>query len=587
MYNQRYAFFARPRKFGKSLTLDVAGQMLAAGPLPQGVLPWRGYAPVDVDAEFGGLAVHARLLNNDPSLRDLLRVPRFIIQLELGGAQTGAKLEATIKGCIALIAGEAFGGDLKAEVLQMPTPDSALRALVLAVPTSISVAVLIDEYDAAIIQDVVEGDWAAARDGIKAIRSLLMATKAKSVSGRIERCLVTGVASFARTSLFSGANNFRDFTYSPLITAAVGFSEEEIRASFPTELVKLARHLGTSVDGAVSKLAERYNGYCFDGRTTCYNPFPVLSALQAGRFTEREMDAASGTNWLGLKPASVVDGLFDELSKPISTPAAAVTRLDIVDLQSQNVHVVPLLLQTGLLTFVPGQALEEADSVLCVPPNAYARQSIARMLETALPSSAVSSVITRMSLAVQTRNHSDFTAAAIHLLEAVPNIIIKKGTPRESPFQAALFAALYACTPPSIATVTVEMASQRGSADVTVRFVGGGTIPDAAWVFEVGLGSGAKARAAKVAQAQSYARAIDAAEVLCCAVLVSEIRASASVSATDDSDSNGSAFQFVWTRRVASYPDQKWEDVTHADASLLGDIQGVSMAASVAAATKS
>lgn len=274
MYNQRYAFFARPRKFGKSLTLDVAGRMLAAGPLPRGVLPWRGYAPVDIDAEFGGLAVHARLLNNDPTLRDLMRVPRFIVHLELGGAQTGSKLEATIKGCIALVAGEAFGGDLKAEILQMPTPDSALRALVLAVPSNISVAVLIDEYDAAIIQDVVEGDWAAARDGIKAIRSLLMATKAKSVSGRIERCLVTGVASFARTSLFSGANNFRDLTYSPLITAAVGFSEVEIRDSFPTELVKLARHLGTSVDGAVSKLAEWYNGYCFDGRTTCYNPFP-------------------------------------------------------------------------------------------------------------------------------------------------------------------------------------------------------------------------------------------------------------------------------------------------------------------------
>ena len=27
----RCAFFARPRKFGKSLTLDVAAQMLAAG----------------------------------------------------------------------------------------------------------------------------------------------------------------------------------------------------------------------------------------------------------------------------------------------------------------------------------------------------------------------------------------------------------------------------------------------------------------------------------------------------------------------------------------------------------------------------
>ena len=39
---RRRAFFARPRKFGKSLTRDVAAQMLAAGALPPGVAPWAG-----------------------------------------------------------------------------------------------------------------------------------------------------------------------------------------------------------------------------------------------------------------------------------------------------------------------------------------------------------------------------------------------------------------------------------------------------------------------------------------------------------------------------------------------------------------
>ena len=35
MCDPPYAFFARPRKFGKSLTLDVAAKMLAAGALPE------------------------------------------------------------------------------------------------------------------------------------------------------------------------------------------------------------------------------------------------------------------------------------------------------------------------------------------------------------------------------------------------------------------------------------------------------------------------------------------------------------------------------------------------------------------------
>ena len=47
-------FFARPRKFGKSLTLSIAAEMLAAGPLPRGVAPWPGYAPVDAGAVWGG-----------------------------------------------------------------------------------------------------------------------------------------------------------------------------------------------------------------------------------------------------------------------------------------------------------------------------------------------------------------------------------------------------------------------------------------------------------------------------------------------------------------------------------------------------
>ena len=106
--------------------------------------------------------------------------------------------------------------------MQMTTP-AALSSLILAVPSRLSVAVLIDEYDAAIIQDIVESNWTAARDGVKALRSLLMAMKATSLGGRIERCIVTGVATFAYSSLFSGANNFRDFTHNPLINAAVGF----------------------------------------------------------------------------------------------------------------------------------------------------------------------------------------------------------------------------------------------------------------------------------------------------------------------------------------------------------------------------
>jgi hypothetical protein len=196
------AFFARPRKFGKSLTLDVAAEMLAAGALPAGVKPWPGYVPVDVDALFGGLAVHERLRARDPTLRGLLERAHFVVKLGLGDAQTGTKLESRIISGLANIAGSAFGAALKAEVRAAVTADDAVEMLVRAVPRGVPIALLVDEYDHAIIQDVRKGRWAAADDGLEALRSLMMATKAPDVGSRIERCLITGVARFARTSLF-------------------------------------------------------------------------------------------------------------------------------------------------------------------------------------------------------------------------------------------------------------------------------------------------------------------------------------------------------------------------------------------------
>jgi hypothetical protein len=235
-----------------------------------------------------------------------LRRAHFVVKLGLGTAQTGARLESCMFDNIVAAAAASFGRKLAADVRRMSSPATALSVLINAVPRGVPVALLVDEFDSAIVQDVTDGEWGAADDGIAALRSLLMVTKAPDVGARIERCLVTGVARFARTSLFSGANNFVDMTDSPLLSRALGFSEAEIRGNFSAELARMAASLGMNVDDAMVKLAHWYNGYCFDGATPTFNPYHVLRALQAGAISEREMDAVSGTNWLGLTPGAVV-----------------------------------------------------------------------------------------------------------------------------------------------------------------------------------------------------------------------------------------------------------------------------------------
>ena len=540
MHNATRAFFSRPRKFGKSLTLDVAATMLAAGSLPAGVAPWPGREPVDADEAFGGLAVHARLRAGDPSLRGLLRRAHFVVKLGLGGAQSGTELKGRIISELAGIAGAAFGSALSADVRAAVTPDDAVSILVRAVPRGVPVALLVDEYDSAIIQDVDDG---AARAGTKALRSLLMVTKSPDIGARIERCVVTGVARFARTSLFSGANNFKDFTDSPLISRALGFSEKEIRATFPRELARLATSLGTDVDGAVAELSHWYNGYCFDGVTPTYSPYAVLTVLGAGAITERELDAATGTNWLGLAPSAVVEGLAEE--RLAGVRAVTHEPVDIADLEARRVHVVPLLLQTGLLSLVHGQPH------MCRPPNEYARRSLQRMIETAL--AATPEALAGFAAALRGRDRAAFEAATRLLFEQLPRTLFKRavederGVLREAVYHAALFGALTACAPPGV-DVQPQAPTHRGIADIIIRF--GGATPPAVWILEVGIGRAGDA-AAKLLQPQAYARAAAAAlaEVHCCAVLVANVQPA--TTAAGRAANGDELVSYAWSRRTA------------------------------------
>ena len=556
------AFFARPRKFGKSLTLDVAAEMLAAGVLPPRVEPWPGFVPVDVDSVFGGLEVHERLRKGDPHLRGLLTRAHFVVKLGLGTAQTGANLGALIIRQAASIAGSAFGSAIEAKVLAASEPGDAIETLISAVPRGVPVAVLVDEYDSAIIQDVTKMRWAAADTGIEALRSLLMATKSLTTGPRIERFLVTGVARFTRTSLFSGANNFVDLTDSPLMSRVLGFSEAEIRYVFPAELERLADSLRTDVDGAVAELTRWYNGYSFDGVTTCFNPYPVLVSLRAGTITERELEAASGTNWLSLTPADVVDGLATELQASANSEPASV---DIADLEARRVRAVPLLLQTGLLSLVAGHPLQ------CRPPNEYARRSLRLMVSNALAVKPVSFFLLRAAL--RDRDRAAFEAAVTLLFEQIPKTLARrtsaalpaapdaKSRPashqREAAFHTALFGALLASAEAGV-SVRLQVAVLRGIADIVLEFEGRPGAPRAVWVIEVGQGT--MAATAKLPQAQQYAKAfLDVAELVCCGVVVED----APSASTQGGKGKGPLVTFAGSRRAATAgaapPAAAWE----------------------------
>jgi hypothetical protein len=516
MYRTTRIFFARPRKFGKSLTLDVAAEMLSAGALPHGVTPWPGYIPVDVDALFSGLDVYNRYRRQDQTLRGLLDRSHFVIKLDLGVAQSGVDLKAAIYDGLSNIAYTSFGNLVEAKVRAAGTPGGAISVLISAVPLGVPIALFVDEYDTAIIQDVSESNWDSAKLGIKTLRSLLMSTKASGIGNRIEKCIVTGVARFTHTSFFSGANNFVDFTDSPIISRAIGFSEEEIRTVYPAELQRLARNLHKNVDGAIAELARWYNGYCFDGKTSCFNPFPVLLALRTGNISEKEMEAASGTNWLSLTPDAIVNGLAKEM---VQFNQISLLKIDIADLEAKRIGVVPLLLQTGLLSLVVGKP-----STVCSAPNEYARQSLQKMVSTALLTKQ--STLMSMTNALQSRDRVAFSTEVKLLFERLPRTLFKRDSggivgPREAVYHAALFSALKSTAPHGI-DVQIQVFSLRGIADIIIKFAADQMNPAVAWVFEIGVGNNCTT-ASKLIQAQEYAIALNEPTVYCCGIVVKSL----------------------------------------------------------------
>lgn len=86
-------------------------------------------------------------------------------------------------------------------------------------------------------------------------------------------------------------------------STSLGFTEQEIRNVFNAELERLA-------DAALTDVAARYCGYCYDCVTTTCAQYPVLKALNAGTMTENATVGVSdlSSKWLGLAPDRVLQG---------------------------------------------------------------------------------------------------------------------------------------------------------------------------------------------------------------------------------------------------------------------------------------
>ncbi len=229
----QYVFLSRPRRFGKSLFLDTLHNLfegkkeLFTGLAAEKNHDWSKKYPV-IKISFGG--------GNFRSKEGLAENLAMILR------QNGKRLGIS---CTSASPDVWFNELIQNTVEQYNQP----------------VAILIDEYDKPILDNIDQPEMAAfARETLKAFYSVI-----KNNDAHIRFAFLTGVTKFSKVSVFSGINNIVDISLEKPYGTVCGYTQHDLETVF-------AEHLQNA---DMNEIKRWYNGYYFMGDHV-YNPFDIL-----------------------------------------------------------------------------------------------------------------------------------------------------------------------------------------------------------------------------------------------------------------------------------------------------------------------
>ena len=324
-------FLSRPRRFGKSLTLDTIAELFSGN-----------------RELFKGLWIEDKWDWTET-------YP--IIRLSLDAISHEDGLKEALLTAVQEIASDF---DL---TLVAKSASAGFKELIkkIAKQTGKQVIVLIDEYDRPIIDYIDPYNLEKAnkqRDILKAFFSIL-----KPTSNHIRLLFITGVSKFARVSIFSELNHLDDLTLNKKYAALCGYTQEELESNFEMYLKKLP-------SDTLEKMKLWYNGYSWDGKTYVYNPFSVLNFFESETYSNFWF--STGT------PTFLVKLLRKRFRYTLEETEVSNTILDSFRLEEFDVlDVNSILLQTGYLTI---KEKTPYNTFILNYPNEEVKQAFAQFL---------------------------------------------------------------------------------------------------------------------------------------------------------------------------------------------------------------
>ena len=234
-------FISRPRRFGKSLTLDTIATLFETGVEPY----FKGTWIYDKWTEPTYPVFRLSFLNLDNSSLDLFK-----------------------KQLNSIISEFAIKISVKGYVEKTEPEDSILSLLEKLEEETRQIVILIDEYDYQLTSNINNDElYKQFQQKIKRIYANIKDKFAIKFLG------ITGVTRLKDVAIFSVGSDIRDITNSSVYSQMIGFTRDEIK-KFYIDYLKLAASYenncsvddvtDTQIESLLDRLAQNYDGYCFD-----------------------------------------------------------------------------------------------------------------------------------------------------------------------------------------------------------------------------------------------------------------------------------------------------------------------------------
>ena len=355
-------FISRPRRFGKSLTLDTIATLFETGVEPY----FKGTWIYDKWTEPTYPVFRLSFLNLDNSSMDLFKK-------QLNSKITEFANKISVKGYVEKTEPE----------------DSILSLLEKLEEETRQIVILIDEYDYQLTSNINNDElYKQFQQKIKRIYANIKDKFAIKFLG------ITGVTRLKDVAIFSVGSDIRDITNSSAYSQMIGFTRDEIKKYYIDYLTLAASYenkcrveevTDTQIESLLDRLAKNYDGYCFDED---YEK-KVFSTWSVNTFLQSVVDKKKvqfGEYWYdnGGLPSILVNYLkthelnsFDYLNKenPITIPVNDFLNPTSLTTINQNV----LMCQTVYLTL--RSALKSGDLTVDLGiPNGEIYKALNRLL---------------------------------------------------------------------------------------------------------------------------------------------------------------------------------------------------------------